>query len=105
MEIEMSKQIGIGNFGDHADGTQKTAAVKFARIVKKRLREYCEKNYPDSDLKFDLSVEPVSGCTYGFDCSVGEDYSEETRAIEIDITDQYEAICADLDQSGEIYED
>jgi hypothetical protein len=104
MKIRLSAQIGIGNFGDHVDGTQKTASEIFAQLVRARLTEYCEKVYPDSELIFDFSVENVSGCCTPFSVDVGNDFTNESRAIEADILIKYESICNDLERSGVAYE-
>lgn len=104
MIIRMTEQVGIGNFGSHTDGTQKTAAQNFARIVEQKLTEYCSENYPDSGLKFDLSVENVSGCCAPFDCNAGDEFTDENLIIENAIKSEYESICNNLERSGEIYE-
>ena len=113
MKITMSKQIAVGNFGDHEDGTQLTAAENFARLVEKKLTEYCAENYNDAELDFDLSVENISGCSRGFDCYVDFDAEdkinedeqwEKSDEISDKIKQQYDWICSELERSGEIYE-
>ena len=133
MKIRMREQIGVGNFGEHADGTQETAANNFSRIIEERLTEYCNENYPDAELKFDLSVENVSGCCTQFSCSCDTVYSypdswgdcgkylseddfdnyvksmqdecsDESSSIENEIESEYKSICDELEHSGKIYE-
>jgi hypothetical protein len=113
MKITMSEQIAVGNFGDHVDGTQLTAAENFAKLVEEKLTEYCEEKFPAAELDFDLSVENVSGCSRGFDCAVEFDAEdeidqdeqwEESHEIVDEIKKQYDCICSDLERSSEIYE-
>lgn len=102
MKITMSEQIGTGNFAGDTDEAQGAAAKKFARLVEEKLTEYCNKNYPDAELNFDLSVENVAGCCREFEVSAGNDFSDENSKIEDDIKNEYGFICDKI--AEEIYE-
>lgn len=103
-KISIYEQVGTGNFAGETDVEQHNAANNFSRILTEKMTEYCTENYPDADLDIKFNVENVSGCCQEFTVHVENEENELMRDIEKELRNEYDAICHNLEQSGEIYE-
>jgi hypothetical protein len=99
----MYKQVGIGNFAADTDEENERAARKYAALVEAHMREFFEREYPDAEIKIEISVENVSGCITNFSFTVDADETTEFDA-EKNILREHEDYCALLEREGTIYE-
>jgi hypothetical protein len=103
MKITMSEQILRGNFGG-SDDEQTAAADKYAELLQERLTDFCNKIYPDAELKFNLHVDNASGCGSGFSVWIDNADHDIEFDIEQAIKNEFDGIVYQMDKSGEIYE-